>query len=73
MAKKSDATTFSEVVDWRDVITRAGKTAVQTFIATTTVGAVVSTDVTSLQAALIAAASAAITVVWNAAAQWANS
>lgn len=70
MAKNA---TFSEVVDWRDVITRAGKTAVQTFIATTTVGSIVGGDLTSLQAAFIAAASAAITVVWNAAAQWAAS
>lgn len=73
MASKQEEATFTEVVDWRDVLVRCGKTAVQTFIAATTVGSLLNADVTSIQAAAFAAASAAISVIWNAAAQWANS
>ena len=60
-------------VDWQDVAKRAVKTFVQTFLATTTVGALVGGDMGSLGAALVSAASAGISVVWNAAASWAAS
>lgn len=70
---KYDGFDLGTDVDWRDVAVRAAKTFVQTFLATTTVGAFVGGDFTSVQAAFVAAASAAISVVWNAAAAWAAS
>lgn len=58
------------MIDWKDVFVRAGKTAVQSFIATATVGTFVALDRPQLQAAATAAIAAGISVIWNALAQW---
>lgn len=58
-------------IDWKDVIIRAAKTAVQTFMATASLGAFVAIDQPQIQAAGTAAIAAGISVVWNALAQWA--
>jgi hypothetical protein len=60
-------------MDWRDIGIRAAKTAVQAFIATVGVGLTGLMDVGTLQAAALAAASAAISVVMNALLAWAQS
>lgn len=72
MSEEYDSGWSLRDVDWRDVVKRAAKTFVQTFLATTTVGALIGGDVSSLHAALVSAGSCAISVLWNAAAQWAE-
>lgn len=66
--------TFSQalvtVTDWRDVAVRATKTAVQVFIASVPVNVLMSGDADVIKSALIAAASAGLSVVWNAVALW---
>ena len=58
-------------MDWKDIGVRAVKTAIQSFIAVVGVGLV--TDVATLQAGAIAAASAAVSVVMNAILAWSQS
>jgi hypothetical protein len=58
-------------MSWKDIAIRAAKTAVQAFIATVGVGLV--TDVATLQAGAIAAASAAVSVIMNAILSWSQS
>lgn len=76
MTKKKKTLTFSEalvtVQDWRDVAVRATKTAVQVFIASVPVNVFLSGDADVIKSAVIAAASAGLSVVWNAAALWAT-
>lgn len=48
-----------------DIVVRALKTAVQTFLATVAVGLSSVTDVTTAKALVVAAAAAAISAVWN--------
>lgn len=60
-------------MNWRDIAVRAVKTAVQVFIATIGVGLTGLMDVATLQAAGLAAASAAVSVVMNALYAWATS
>lgn len=59
-------------IDWKDVVTRAAKTAVQTFMATASLGAFIAIDQPQIQAAASAALAAGISVAWNALAQWAS-
>lgn len=56
-----------------DVLSRAGKTFVQTLTAQLTVAALVGGDYAATKAALIAAFAAGISVIWNALVVWANS
>lgn len=51
---------------------RAVKTAVQTFFAVATVQQVVGGDVDALRSAVVAAAAAGFSVLWNAAVVWAD-
>lgn len=60
-------------MNYRDIAVRAAKTAVQTFLGVASVAAVMSADVSALENALAAAAAAALSVLWNAALEWANS
>lgn len=60
-------------MDWQDIFVRAAKTAVQTFIATLGVGLAGWLNVDALAAAGLAAASAAISVLMNAALTWSQS
>ena len=48
-----------------DVVVRALKTFVQTFLATVAVGATSVTDVATAKALVVAAAAAALSAVWN--------
>lgn len=48
-----------------DVLVRALKTFVQTFLATVAVGATNVTDIASAKALAVAAVAAAISAVWN--------
>lgn len=57
----------------KDVLVRAAKTFVQTFLSVAAVSQVVNGDIAGLKAAGIAALAAAISVVWNAALQWSSS
>lgn len=60
-------------MDWKDIGIRAAKTFVQAFLSAATVVVVVGGDVPAIKAAAIAALSAALSVVWNAALQWSQS
>jgi hypothetical protein len=60
-------------MDWRDIGIRAAKTAVQAFIGTVGVGLAGLLDVGTLQAGMLAAAAAAISVVMNALLAWSHS
>jgi hypothetical protein len=60
-------------VDVRDILVRAAKTFVQTFLSAATVAVVVAADYPALKAAAIAAGSAALSVIWNAVLQWSAS
>lgn len=55
-----------------DIIERAVKTAIQTAAASGILGAAVGGDLPGMKTALLAATAAAISVVWNAALEWAN-
>ena len=74
---KTKQLTFSEalvtVQDWRDVAVRATKTAVQVFIASVPVNVFLSGDADVIKSAVVAAASAGLSVLWNAVALWAAS
>lgn len=73
---KTKKITFSQalvtVTDWKDVAVRATKTAVQVFIASVPVNVFLSGDADVIKSAVIAAASAGLSVVWNALALWAT-
>lgn len=56
-----------------DVLSRAAKTFVQALTAQILVADLFAGDVAKVHAALVAALAAAISVVWNAAIEWANS
>lgn len=60
-------------IDWKDVAIRAGKTAVQTFIAMAAVGDLMALNSGRIEAAALAALSAAVSVLWNTLSAWANS
>lgn len=60
-------------MDVRDILVRAVKTFVQSFLSAATVVMVIGGDVPALKAAAVAAGSAALSVVWNAALQWSSS
>lgn len=74
MAKRKVAftTALVTVQDWRDVAVRATKTAVQVLVASVPVNVLLSGDADVLKSAIIAAASAGLSVVWNALALWAS-
>ena len=57
-------------VNWKDVAARAAKTAVATFIGLVPASELLNGTLAAEQAAGIAAASAAITVVWNVLLDW---
>ena len=57
----------------KDVVTRAAKTAVQTFLAVATVQQVIGGDVDALRAAAAGALAAGFSVIWNAALAWSSS
>lgn len=56
-----------------DIALRAFKTFVQAFVGAVSVAALTSLDVATIKAGAIAAAAAAISVVWNALLQWSQS
>ena len=60
-------------VSVKDILIRAAKTFVQTFLSTATVGAVFELDIAALQAAAIAAGAGAVAIIWNAALNWSRS
>lgn len=60
-------------MDVRDILVRAAKTFVQSFLSTATVALVIAADYPALKAAAVAAGAAALSVVWNAALQWSSS
>ena len=60
-------------IDWHDVLVRAAKTFVQSLGGTAVVAMLFSADQAGLLAACTAAASMAISVVWNAVQSWSNS
>lgn len=55
-----------------DVLSRAGKTFVQTLTAQLTVASLLGGDYQATKAALVAALAAGIAVVWNAAILWSS-
>lgn len=57
----------------KEIATRAAKTAVQTLLGVLTVQALFAGDVNAIRAAAVAAASAGVSVIWNAALNWAQS
>lgn len=57
----------------RDILVRAAKTFVQTFLSVATVEVVMNGDLVALKSAAIAAGAAAIAIVWNAVLQWSQS
>lgn len=60
-------------MDIRDIVVRAAKTAVQSFLVAVPVEAITGANLPVLKAAAIAAGAAALSVVWNAALQWSQS
>lgn len=60
-------------MSWKDIGVRAVKTAVQAFLGTASVQAVIGGDVNALRAAAVAAAAAGISVIWNAVLTWSQS
>lgn len=74
-SKKAAAAPFVEKYrdEIMDVLSRAGKTAVQALTAQLTVAALVGGDYQATKAALVAAVAAGISVIWNAAIAWSNS
>ena len=60
-------------MDWKDTLVRAAKTFVQTFIGAAGLGLTGLLNVATLRAAAFAAASAAVSVLMNAALQWSAS
>lgn len=56
----------------KDIGIRAVKTFVQAFVSTVGVAAITSFDVATIQAGVIAAGAAALSVVWNALYLWAT-
>lgn len=55
-----------------DVLSRAGKTFVQTLTAQLTVAAIAGGNIGAAKAALIAAFAAGLSVIWNALQVWSN-
>lgn len=72
MSAKKVATTFDRDA-FVDIASRAAKTFVQTLTAQLLVGDIITGDVAKVNAALVAAIAACISVLWNAANEWANS
>ena len=60
-------------MNWKDIGERAFKTTLQTFMALFTVDALTAGNVGLAKEALVAAAAAGLTILWNAIAQWAAS
>ena len=60
-------------MDIRDIVVRAAKTAVQSFLVAVPVEAITSANLPVLKAAAIAAGAAALSVIWNSALQWSQS
>lgn len=60
------------MIDWKDVCTRAVKTAIQTAAAAGLLGSAIGGDLAGIKTAMLAATAAGISVVWNAAVDWAN-
>ena len=56
----------------KDILIRAAKTAVQSFLATASVQQFVGGDINAMRAAAIAAVAAGVAVLWNAALAWAS-
>jgi hypothetical protein len=59
-------------MDVRDILERAAKTFVQAFLSAVPVEIVIGGQLPALRGAVIAAGAAALSVVWNAALQWAS-
>jgi len=57
-------------MNWKDILSRAAKTFVQTLLAAFPVSAAVGANIPALKAAAIAAGAAALAVVWNGLLQW---
>ena len=57
----------------RDILVRASKTFVQTFLGAYPVSALMGLDISTLESATLAAAAATLSVFWNAALNWARS
>lgn len=60
------------LVDWEDVAIRAIKTSIQTFAALVPVEVLMSGNPQILKSALVAAASAGVSVLWNAVVLWSS-
>jgi hypothetical protein len=60
-------------MDVRDILVRAAKTFVQTFLSAASVAVVVGGQWPAVKAAAVAAGAAALSVIWNAALQWSTS
>lgn len=58
--------------DWEDVAIRAIKTSIQTFAAAVPVEVLLSGNPQILKAALLSAASAGVSVLWNALVLWSS-
>lgn len=58
--------------DWEDVVIRAIKTSIQTFAALVPVEVLMSGNPQILKSALVAAASAGVSVIWNALVLWSS-
>lgn len=59
--------------NYRDVLERAIKTAIQTAAAAGFLGATIGGDLPGIKTAILAGTAAAISVVWNAAVEWSKS
>ena len=60
-------------MDIRDILIRAAKTFVQSFLSAASVVMVIGGDLPGLKAAAVAAGAAALSVIWNAALAWSES
>jgi hypothetical protein len=56
----------------RDILIRAAKTFVETFLAAFPVSAALSVDIPALEAAAFAAGAAALAILWNSVLTWAQ-